>query len=174
MEQGEISVKKRSEPFFQSSTLTQLYFILGNEHRNFLWKGSAAICLRIADTNFQWCQGTSWEKTVRLINTLKLIRECRGIANAKTTLRGKELEDFRRSLRELAQLNINPVTIPDDWKIQQIPNLLSNYYQRLAEERNRVKDEEFKKEVLAEYFKNRKWYSGVPFIITKTTEINLI
>ena len=64
---------------------------------------------------------SSWDKVVRLTNTLKMVRSCGGIKKAKESLQKSELGEFRRSLRELSQLGINPVTIPDEWGIKQIP-----------------------------------------------------
>jgi len=88
----------------------------------------------------------SGEKAIRLTNVLQLIREVGGIAKAKATLHGAELEEFRRSLRELAGLRINPVTIPDEWGIDCISNLLDSYYNKAEAERNeRFWDQEFKK-----------------------------
>ncbi len=83
-----------------------------------------------------------------MIDALKMIVDCEGITSAKSMLQGKNLENFRRSLRELAVLRINPVTIPKEWHIEHIPNLLDNYYTRLSEERERKKDEEFLKEYI--------------------------
>lgn len=80
---------------------------------------------------------TKWEKIVRLTDALKLISNCGGIAKAKAGIHGKELEDFRRSLRDLADLGINPVTIPEEWRIRYIPNLLNAYYDKIAREQNR-------------------------------------
>lgn len=54
----------------------------------------------------------SWDKVTRLTAALKLIRESGGIAKAKAGICGKDLDDFRRSLRDLADLGINPMTIP--------------------------------------------------------------
>ena len=73
---------------------------------------------------------TKWEKAVRLTGALKLIAQLGGIANAKITLKDNpiDLENFRRSLRDLKQLGINPVTIPDEWNIDYLPNLLDFYY----------------------------------------------
>ena len=96
---------------------------------------------------------SKWEKTVRLTDTLNTIRDYGGIAKAKGTLQGKELEDFRRSLRELAKLGINPVTIPKEWGIERIPNLLDNYFLMRAEEQRKEKEEKENKELIREYFK---------------------
>jgi hypothetical protein len=65
---------------------------------------------------------------------LKLIAEHGGIANTKAALqdKGNALEDFRRSLRDLAKLGINPVTIPNEWGITHLPNLLDTYYDQLT------------------------------------------
>lgn len=34
-------------------------------------------------------------------------------------------------MRELAQLGINPVTIPDEWGIDHLPNLLGAYFDKV-------------------------------------------
>lgn len=75
-----------------------------------------------------------WEKIIRLTDALKLISNCGGIAKAKAGIHGKDLEDFRRSLRDLSDLGINPVTIPEEWGITYIPNLLDVYYDKIAKE----------------------------------------
>lgn len=77
---------------------------------------------------------SKWEKIVRLIQTLDQVRHYGGISKVKKTLQGRNLEYFRRSLRELAELGINPVTIPDEWGIEKIPNLLANYKKLCQEE----------------------------------------
>lgn len=76
----------------------------------------------------------NWEKVTRLTDALKLIRDRGGIAKAKEGIGGKELDEFRRSLRDLAILGINPVTIPEEWGIRYIPNLLDAYYNKLEKE----------------------------------------
>ena len=107
---------------------------------------------------------SSWEKVVRLTRTLVLVRDCEGITKAKALLRGKALEELRRSLRELGRLGINPVVIPSDWGIDHIPNLLDNYYKLLEEERLVVETEKLNQQILADYIKDcRKmdnlWFS---------------
>lgn len=77
---------------------------------------------------------SDWEKIIRLTNTLQLISDKGGIAKAKANMQGRELDEFRRSLRDLAILKINPVTIPEEWGIELIPNLLDAYYDKLDEE----------------------------------------
>lgn len=99
---------------------------------------------------------SSWEKIVRLTNTLILIREYGSIAKAKAILKAKELEDFRRSLRELRHLGINPVTIPESWGIEYIPSLLENYYLKLEEERKKLREEAMKQQLWEDYMKDRK------------------
>ena len=81
----------------------------------------------------------NWEKVTRLTNALQLIRDEGGIARAKACMQDRELEEFRGSLRDLACLGINPVTIPEEWGIQVIPNLLDAYYNKLDEEHVREK-----------------------------------
>lgn len=97
---------------------------------------------------------SKWEKVVRLTDTLKMISDYGGIAKAKSTLQSKELEEFRRSLRELEKLGISPVTIPREWGIYYIPNLLDNYYSLRTKERERKEEEQFKQEALEDYIKD--------------------
>lgn len=66
-------------------------------------------------------------KQERLITTLKLVNECRGIYKAKQRLNGRQLYEFDRSLRELALIDINPVTIPREWGIKCMPGLMRAY-----------------------------------------------
>ena len=70
----------------------------------------------------------------RLIYALEQVKECHGIAKAKEKLRGQDLTDFKRSLRDLDDILVNPVTIPRRWGIEYIPNLLSAYFDVIYEE----------------------------------------
>lgn len=79
-------------------------------------------------------QVSTGEKIYRLIDALKLIREKGGIANAKASMCGNDLEKFRESLRDLRNLGINPVLIPDEWGIDHIRNLLDAFYDQLNKE----------------------------------------
>ena len=74
------------------------------------------------------------EKENRMIWTLELISECRGIAKAKEKLSGDDLKEFKKSLSDLDEILVNPVTIPRDWGIEHIPNLLRAYYDNIFEE----------------------------------------
>jgi hypothetical protein len=68
------------------------------------------------------------DKEDRLIYALELVNNCRGIAKAKAELCGVDLCDFKRSLKDLDDILVNPVTIPRKWGIKYIPNLLTAYY----------------------------------------------
>ncbi len=74
------------------------------------------------------------QKENRLVGALQLVHQYRSIAKAKASCQGRELEAFKRTLNELSSLNINPVTIPKDWNIKHIPNLLRAYFNRYLEE----------------------------------------
>lgn len=69
------------------------------------------------------------KKEQRLISALEFISKCGSVSKAKAAYEGQELEDFRRTLRDLADLNINPVTVPKDWGIKGecMRNLLRSY-----------------------------------------------
>jgi hypothetical protein len=68
------------------------------------------------------------DKEKRLIRTLELVNEYRGITKAKSKLWSDDLKDFKRSLNDLDAIFVNPVTIPRNWNIVHIPNLLQAYY----------------------------------------------
>jgi len=70
----------------------------------------------------------------RLIDALQLVSQCRSVAKAKTFYHGNELESFKRTLKELSILEINPVTIPREWDIKHIPNLLRVYNSKMYDE----------------------------------------
>lgn len=70
----------------------------------------------------------------RLIQALKDVSKCRSLAKAKASYQGKELILFKQTLNELAFLNINPVTIPREWNIKHIPNLLRAYFTEVMKE----------------------------------------
>lgn len=67
------------------------------------------------------------DKEERIIYALELVKERHGIAKAKSRLHGSDLTDFNRSLKDLDDMLINPVTLPRRWNIKYIPNLLRAY-----------------------------------------------
>lgn len=106
---------------------------------------------------------SKWEKVIRLETALQLVCEYGSIAEAKKALQGEELEEFRRSLRDLAGISINPVTIPKVWGIEYIPNLLDNYFLLCGEEQRKIQEKIQDEQMLRDYIKDcRK--RGVPWI----------
>lgn len=93
------------------------------------------------------------DKEERIIYTLELINECHGIARAKSKLYGPDLDDFNRSLKDLDDLLINPVTIPRRWNIRHIPNLLRAYDDAVYEEQLIPKQEYLALKHIAEFLK---------------------
>jgi hypothetical protein len=91
------------------------------------------------------------DKEERLIFALEQVNECRGIAKAKAKLRGVDLSEFKRSLKDLDAILVNPVTIPREWKIDHIPNPLRAYYDNIAEERLVFNNERLFEKFLSEY-----------------------
>ena len=83
------------------------------------------------------------QREQRYIDTLKYVSQCRSIAKAKASYQGNELLAFKQTLKELADLNINPVTIPREWNIKYIPNFLKAYFNELMEDFSnfRISDE---------------------------------
>lgn len=79
-------------------------------------------------------QNYNCQKQKRLINALELVSQCCSLAKAKTAYQGEELEAFKRTIKDLINLKINPVTIPREWGIKHIPNLLYTYFDKVQEE----------------------------------------
>lgn len=67
------------------------------------------------------------QKEIRLISVLKRINHYRSIAKAKEVLTDNNLLVFKHTLKDLNSLGINPITIPKEWGIKEIPNLLNEY-----------------------------------------------
>ncbi|MCH5250557.1 MAG: hypothetical protein J1E98_11515 [Lachnospiraceae bacterium] len=93
------------------------------------------------------------QKENRLIEALRFVNQCRSLAKAKATYQGSDLDAFKRTLKDLAALNINPVTIPREWGIRHIPNLLYAYYDKQSDEKNEKEVEEFLYENFKQYIK---------------------
>jgi hypothetical protein len=93
---------------------------------------------------------------VRLIDTLTLINQCRGIYKAKPTLQWEALVNFNRSIKGLENLGINPVTIPREWNIEHIPNLFNAYRNKLDLERSEELHQWSTRELVDAYFKKSK------------------
>lgn len=74
------------------------------------------------------------QREQRLIDALQHVNQCRSLAKAKASYQGYELDAFKRTLKELSSFNINPVTIPKEWGIKHIPNLLRSYFDKMLEE----------------------------------------
>ena len=103
--------------------------IISNYYEKVIGKGdwytlSEAIQI-IKSKNFN-CQ-----REQRLINVLKDVSQCRSLVKAKESYQDTELAAFKRTLKELEALKINPVTIPREWHIDHIPNLLRSYLKQL-------------------------------------------
>lgn len=64
------------------------------------------------------------QKAERLMNVLREVNQCRSLARAKKTHQGSDLAAFKQTLKDLAGIGINPVTIPREWGSVHIPNLL--------------------------------------------------
>ncbi len=77
------------------------------------------------------------QKETRLIEALRLVNQCRSVAKAKAQYQGDDLAAvaFKRTLKDLSNLGINPVTIPKEWGIGHIWNLLDAYYSKRSYEK---------------------------------------
>lgn len=93
------------------------------------------------------------QREKRLLDALKFVNQCRSLVKAKEIYQGSDLADFKRTLKELNGLNINPVTIPKDWGIKHIPNLLYAYYDKVQQEKDEKQMEESLLKDVEEYIK---------------------
>ena len=67
------------------------------------------------------------QKRDRLLGALQEVSQCRSLARAKALHQGEDLAAFKRTLKDLSDIGINPVTIPREWGISHIPNLMHTY-----------------------------------------------
>jgi|GEM_PF-837101 len=90
------------------------------------------------------------DKEARLLETLDLISDHRGISKALSKIDDNKLSDVKRSLKDLDAIFVNPVTIPRGWGIPHISNPMRAYeesmYELILSESERL----FRKQ-LAEY-----------------------
>lgn len=96
------------------------------------------------------------QKEKRLIDVLGLVNQRRSFNDAKTAYTGEKLKAFKRTIKDLISLNINPVTIPREWGIKHIPNLLNAYFDKVQEEQDLKETERFRDECLKEILANKK------------------
>jgi hypothetical protein len=91
------------------------------------------------------------KKEKKLINALVMTNDHRGIYKTKLKLKDNIdlLLDYKQQLNTLDKLRINPVTIPRDWGIEHIPNLLSAYYDKCAEVQNEERRREGERRLLS-------------------------
>jgi len=94
--------------------------------------------------------GFHQQKEARLIRAIKLVNECRSLSKAKEGYYGSDLDSFKRTLSDLRDLNINPVTIPKGWGIKHIPNLMYAYFDEVSDEQFMQGIEEYERELLKE------------------------
>ena len=71
------------------------------------------------------------QKEKRFIAAIKYVSQCRSLAKAKVSFQAGEPLAFKQTLKELADFNINPVTIPREWNIKHIPNFLRTFFDKL-------------------------------------------
>lgn len=109
-------------------------------------------------------QNFNKQKERRLINALQTVNQCRSLAKAKGLYQGAELDTFKKTLRDLSDLNINPVTIPKEWGIKHIPNLLNAFFDKRNDEKNKQDMEKWRQQLLEEYkYKTKKKYGSRRF-----------
>ena len=72
-------------------------------------------------------RGYNKQRRERLLSVLREVSQCRSLAKAKAKHQGSDLAAFKRTVKDLADIGINPVTIPRGWGIPHIPNLLHTF-----------------------------------------------
>lgn len=91
------------------------------------------------------------DKEERMIWTLRWIRKNYGIARAQAKLHGPDQAEFKRSLKDLNSIGVNPVTLPRRWNIEYIPNLLRTYDESIYEEELIPEQEYTARQHIADY-----------------------
>jgi hypothetical protein len=94
------------------------------------------------------------QKEKRLIDALQFVNQCRGIAKAKEAYSGDDLKSFKRTLKDLSSIGINPVTIPKEWGINEIPNLIEKYIELKYMDKL---EENFTNSILNKSLKKKHW-----------------
>lgn len=74
------------------------------------------------------------QKQERLIVALDAVHRHRSVPIAKESCPKEDLSHFNETLKDLTELHINPVTIPQNWKVPCVENLLRSYYGLLSYE----------------------------------------
>lgn len=95
----------------------------------------------------------------RLIDALQLVNKCRSVATAKASFQGDDLKAFKETLKDLSELGINPVTIPKDWGVKHISNLLYTYYDKVSEEKSNQEMKKFLSKGCKAFVKEFGWPS---------------
>ena len=67
------------------------------------------------------------QRRERLLNVLREVSQCRSLADAKAKHQGSNLRAFKRTVKDLTDIGINPVTIPREWGFKHNPNLLHTF-----------------------------------------------
>lgn len=83
--------------------------------------------IKMVESNF------NRQKSDRLISVLQEVSQCRSLAKAKAKYQGDDLAAFKLTLKDLSDIRINPVTIPKEWDVAHIPNLMRAYESKKAE-----------------------------------------
>jgi len=74
------------------------------------------------------------QKENRLCSALQEVSQCRSLSKAKAKHQGNDLDAFKRTIKDLSDIGINPVTIPKEWGVAHIPNLMRAYDYKVVED----------------------------------------
>lgn len=91
------------------------------------------------------------DKEERMLFALEMVNQYHGIARAKSKLPVYELPDFKRSIKDLNSIMVNPVTIPRRWGMCHIPNLIRAYDNCVYEEEVLWQQEYLARQRIAEF-----------------------
>lgn len=104
------------------------------------WYSFAEAVKKIDSYNF------NSQKRNRLVEAMRTVSDCRSVHKAKESCPQDDVESFSRTLKELSNLGINQVTIPQKWGIKHIPNLLEAFHQHSLLEQSGLSLEQIKKD----------------------------
>lgn len=104
------------------------------------WYSFAEAVKKIDSYNF------NIQKRNRLVEALCTVNCCRSVHKAKELSLKDDVDSFTCTLKELSNLNINPVTMPQKWGIKHIPNLLEAFHQHSLLEQSGLSLEQIKRD----------------------------
>lgn len=142
---GNINTNKYESLLAQTQCIDQISAYYRKSIGNGDWYTLQEAVTKIENQNF------NSQREQRLVEALRLVNHCRSVPTAIASYHGHEQATFKQTLKELSSIGINPVTIPKEWGIKHIPNLLYSYFDKADSEKLSKDIEQFQSECVQEF-----------------------